>query len=393
MTIVNCGIINTTFIIPILGGLIRAFFRVYLDLREENQVENINNIRKFHQFINGFYTELGMILSFIPYFILKCQSKKSVEPNSRNAANNRLTIRFEYYDLYERNRKNKYKWIFIAAIFDFSQTVLLYPFHSECPYNVWIFDICYLSFLSYFILNTKLYRHQHISMVIIILLGAGLNYIVYLKNEIKEIDILEIIFKIISEFSFCFNIVLSRYIMEKYFCSPYEICMWEGIINIILSIFGIFILFIIYYEDFNFWDTFLLNDPWLILAVLVVSVFYNIFLLVTSAKLSPCHVIITMIIHECYFYTKIDEDEYLNIIGFSILLLMFITFLLFIEIIELNICDISKNTKKNIKLRAIADNDSMSTSTDLDNDNDVEPEVTQSLSCLISNNTTKNEIF
>ena len=378
MTIVNCGIINTTFIIPILGGLIRAFFRVYLDLREENQVENINNIRKFHQFINGFYTELGMILSFIPYFILKCKSKKSVEPNSRNIANNRLTIRFEYYDLYERNRKNKYKWIFIAAIFDFSQTVLLYPFHSECPYNVWIFDICYLSFLSYFILNTKLYRHQHISMVIIILLGAGLNYIVYLKNEIKEIDILEIIFKIISEFSFCFNIVLSRYIMEKYFCSPYEICMWEGIINLFLFIICIFlfdrtILSLDYYNEFIFYVS---------LAMIFTSCFYNMTLLLTCEKLTPCHTLIIMIIHESYNYVQINDD-FLLTCGIIIVILILIIFLFFIEIIELNIFEISRNTKKNIGKRADDDSyikdDSSSDSSDLDDEKEKELDNTNIL--------------
>ena len=42
----------------------------------------------------------------------------------------------------------------------------------------------------------------------------------------------------------------------------------------------------------------------------------------------------------------------LNILSFLILILIAFTFLIFIEIIEINICNISYNTKMNIEIRS-----------------------------------------
>ena len=42
----------------------------------------------------------------------------------------------------------------------------------------------------------------------------------------------------------------------------------------------------------------------------------------------------------------------LNILSFLILILIAFHFLIFIEIIEINICNISYNTKKNIEIRS-----------------------------------------
>ena len=40
--------------------------------------------------------------------------------------------------------------------------------------------------------------------------------------------------KFLAEIGFSFNMVLSKYNMEKNYCSPYEICIWEGAIESII---------------------------------------------------------------------------------------------------------------------------------------------------------------
>ena len=371
MAIINCGKINIIFLIPIIGGLIRIIRNYAFNIINENKSDEILK-QIFLIFTNGFYMELGMVLAFIPYIILKYQTKKTVGSSDQTQSRkSRLTIKFEYYDIYEKNRKSKYKLICFATFLDFSRTFLLYPFHSECPYNIWEFDLLYLSLLSYIILKTKLYRHQYFSMIIIIILGFGLNVITYFKNTNDKIDVIQIIVKLISELILSLNIVVNKYIMDKYFCSPYELCMLEGIIIVLLSVFCISIIIIINVINGNitnvdFISLLGLDKPFLYAIVMIITFFYNISIFVTNEKFSPCHVLLALIVHECYYYVNTDMEGkiiiILNIIGLLILIVMLIIFLFFIEILELNLFAISKNTKKNIGIRADRENDCISES-------------------------------
>ena len=150
--------------------------------------------------------------------------------------------------------------------------------------------------------------------------------------------------------------------MEKNFCSPYEICLWEGLINfilfsiclLVLNALGLTIGDIIYPENFfDYYNNFDLNDIIVILINVFASFFYNILVLITCNEYTPVHVLIILIINESYYYFKfIENNLILNITGFCILLLLFIVFLVFIEMIEFNIYEISRNTIKNISIRA-----------------------------------------
>ena len=213
-------------------------------------------------------------------------------------------------------------------------------------------------------------------MLIIIILGLGLNVVTYFKYKIDkniendEIYPSELIAKLISELFLCLGVVVNKYIMDKYFCSPYEICMLQGIVIILVTVFCIFIIIIINLikgniENVEFINLLGLNHPFLYSVVMIVSFFYNISIFVTSERLSACHVLLASIVHECYYFVTLSEEIKLiclNILGFSILIVMLIIFLFFIEILELNLFAISKNTKKNIGIRADRENDCISES-------------------------------
>ena len=167
--------------------------------------------------------------------------------------------------------------------------------------------------------------------------------------------------KFLVEIFMSLCIVIAKYNMEKNYCSPYEICIWEGLIELILYI--IFLLIInkleltiadVKYPD-NFWElinNYDIHDFLLCLLIVFVNAIYNLFIFLTCNYFTPCHILILSIIHDFYFCLKINENWKLNIIGFFILLLILFMFLIFIEIIEINIFNISYNTKKNIELRS-----------------------------------------
>ena len=78
-------------------------------------------------------------------------------------------------------------------------------------------------------------------MIIIILTGLFIELV--LKNFQNDItnNLLLLFMRIIRETLFSLNDVLNKYMMEKKFCSPYEICLYTGLIDLIF--YGIFEIF------------------------------------------------------------------------------------------------------------------------------------------------------
>ena len=341
-----------------IGGIVTLLFKIPISLNPK--IDNISQ----NPLILQIYISIGMALAFIPNIILINRSKKkninSKELQNKSKLNIDLIVND---DIFKRTKYNKFKLIAISSIFDFLQTLSLVFFCLNCVYNLWIFDIIFINLFSYFILKTKLYKHQYISMVIIIILGLVLNVIEYfkLKDENDKINVLEISMKFLSEICLALNFVICKYNMEKNYCNPYEVCMWEGIIELILNViclviinqFSLTIEKIDYPKNFyDYFDEYDINDLIESLLLIFVNSIYNIFVLLTCHYFSPCHVFVIWIIKECYSYLKINEDLALNILGIITLILIAFMFLIFIEIIELNIFNISYNTKKNIENRS-----------------------------------------
>ena len=89
------------------------------------------------------------------------------------------------------------------------------------------------------------------------------------------------------------------------------------------------------------------------LIFIVANGVYNIVQFLTCDYFTPCHILIITLITELYYSLKSFNNAVLNVLSFVFLLLIAFTFLVYIEIIELNIFNISYNTKKNIESRCI----------------------------------------
>ena len=192
MRIITFGKINMKFLIPIIGGIIRLIYRFLVNINSKYEIILKN------PFILSIYTSIGMVFAFIPYIILKYRSKKINSNIQENKS--KLNIELVHYDIFKKTRLKKYKLILASSICDFSETLIIYTFCMKCIYNLWMFDILFMSVFSYFLLKTKLYKHQYLSMIIIIVLGLVLNVLEYFKSENNyEFNVLEILMKFLGE--------------------------------------------------------------------------------------------------------------------------------------------------------------------------------------------------
>ena len=364
MGCINCGQLDIKFLIPISGGVVRLIYNYIIVLNEKYEALGIN------PFLVSIYTYIGMILAFIPYLIFKYRTKHVViNSNNPDELKDKSKLNVELIfnnDILKKTKCSKYKCIVIASFFDFINTLLYGVLYTNIFYNLWIFDIIFISLFSHIILNTKLYKHQYTSMIIILILGFALNIIEYFKLEGSEnrFDYIGIIVKFLTEIFFSLAIVIIKYNLEKNYCSPYEICIWEGILGLIFHLICLVVINCLeltidgieypknikyYFENYNY------NDFIESLIVIITGGLYNISLILTCNYFSPSHILIASIIKEYHLYLQKGGNVILNIMGFFILFIILFIFLVFVEVIELNICNISYNTKKNIERRSKMD--------------------------------------
>jgi len=332
------GTINKYIIFAIIGGI----FKLIPDILLFDVETNINS----HPFILSLNSGLGMCLSLFPFIIEKIISKP-LEKKDANNEENKLLRESHYSEHLKKIKYFKYLLILTSGALDFLQRFLVYYFLDEVKSNFWIFDVIFLSLFSYFILKTKLYIHQYISLLAILFLGVVQN-IINLYDKAPNIG------KLIAQFSaevvFTFNIVLNKYEMEKYFCSPFEISFYQGLFVLILNI----ILLTFTKEDnfFDYYDNLDYKEIWVFILFMFSKLSFNIFGLLTNKYFTPSHVNILLIIGQISFSFKYKNDYKLYLTAVIFCFVLFLL-LVFTEIIELNFCGLQQYTKKSITERSI----------------------------------------
>ena len=221
--------------------------------------------------------------------------------------------------------------------------------------NCWILEILMTSIFYYLIFKEKLYKHHYFSLIIIILTGVVLDLVLgNLQNDFNN-NLLLLLLRLIREILFSLVKVINKYLMEKKFCSIYEIYFLSG-----LFLFLFFVIFSIlnyyYFELDNFVEYFNnFNSTELLvgLGVLITQFALGIFLLITNKNYTPCHIFIAFVFGQLAYYMDFSTDSIISICFFILILFMS---LVFTEIIEINICGLSENTRKHIIERANNDN-------------------------------------
>ena len=357
MSLISFGEINKNILYPIIGGLSKLIAEFILFKKQPLFTE--------YPFILGIIAGFGMFLSIIPFIILKIQSRRA---NAEKRTKSKKLIYNNRNDVFKKKMCCiKYLLILSVSLFDFSQKILTFLFISEIINNFWVLDIFLITVFSLIILRTKLYSYQLCSLGAIILLGIIFNIVnLFDSGEFKLTSFILIMsIKII----YSLEIVIEKYIMEYKFCSPYEICIFEGLFEIIANIILLIILHNIGMEEDSFFDYIkelkneesIKEEIILLIISMISGLFFKLFSLITINFYTSSHVVIILILGEIMliFTNKKRENDNLYEIKIicNIFLIIFVIFMTFVftEFIELNFCGLQKNTKRNIEKRALTE--------------------------------------
>ena len=230
MKFISLGTIDIKILIPVFGAITTIIYGVFIRYNPKLEILLLN------PFLQTIYVTLGMILAFIPFLIMKHKSKD-------NKIYNEQLIKSEYYrkikdskNAIKKAKFKKYRFIFYSTLIVFFQSLSTVLFSQYFIYNFWIFDVVFMSLFSYLILKTKYYKHQFISIIIIVILGFGFNIIKYFQLDDTEdkLNVFGIFIQLFSEICYCLGGIFWKYTMEKTYCNPYELCFFGGVMEFIL---------------------------------------------------------------------------------------------------------------------------------------------------------------
>ena len=331
-------------LIPILIGCIFCFLNRLLNQYKDTYL--FKNIILTNIFIS--FSDLFMI---VPYIIYKIRSKKVVHNDNHEL--NQMDTKFEY--IYEENNieddiKYKERYILLIGIIFFINYIMFVK-TFEMKTNTWIVYILFTSIFYYIIFKAKLFKHHYLSIIIILIIGLIIDLIQgNIQNDFTN-NIVSLILSFIRVILLSFNYVIIKYTMEKKFVSLYEIGLFNGIINLILFIiFAIFDYFFFHIDNYEeYFNNFDGKEVLVIFGLMFTQFGIYLPLFIIDKNNSPCHIFIIFIFGQLAYYINLQEN--LVIVIICLIIILFFS-LIFNEIIEINFCGLSHDTKKNIISRA-----------------------------------------
>ena len=361
MKLITLGECDKNLIYPLFGGISKFIVNLILYFFPDGAELNK------HPFMLGINAGFGMSLAVFPYIYLERYSES--HKKEKQIKNKSLE------EIKKRNnpkiKKEKYLIIFLCALMDFVQKVLVFIFHYSITNNIWIFNIVFLNVFTYMLYKTPIYKHHLLSMGIMILFGIGLN-VVNLYSMKKE-DLSILFLSMFIEIIYSMAIVLAKYGMDYKFCSPFEITFYEGIFALIFNIIFLIIstnvpldknfkynnlLKVSEYKGKKYIDNFYTYtehldfiEILLFIVTMIGRVLFNLFSHITIKNFTSSHVILLLIMGEISLdWAEKKTSDVLITAGIFIVELFML--LVFCELIELNFCGLEENTKRNIKERA-----------------------------------------
>ena len=344
----------------------------------QSGVKILNN----HLLFNSFCFFLGYLLNFIPAWISHIKSKEKKNPiTNKLKEENTQSIEYIYNKPYENNISTKdilkFGFIcFIQLLANFIEIILIKininkgDDNKEINYND---NFSIIEYLIIFIVSKfdkeVYYKHQNCSFLILILVEAIKNIYFLTKTSYHDTtNIIIIILKIIYSISYALYYIYIKDFMKYKFISPAKCNFIIGIIDVPLIIIIYFIISFTslgiigskYYfgnilELFRNFGNINAKDLIFLISLPFVFGIFEFIINKVIYDYTIYHIYIPILIEYLTESFIRNLGFFVNIFLISSFILELVMILVFLEIIEINFCELNKNLKRNIESRGIID--------------------------------------
>ena len=322
----------------------------------------------------AFFFYLCKCLMIIPELILNINSPKN-KSNSNFKLPKIITVKSLFNTSNQFTLKD-YLYLFCVSILmfisDFSYFLILYLRLDRIPnvmintIGVYIVEPFFLFLFSKMFSKITYFKHQYYSIAILTIIGLT-RFIMRCRflfvTKLFVSFFLSLTIQVIYSTIDSFILIYIKGLMEIKFFSPFKVSYVFGAINLFFVII-IFICTTFYpcsidlcqfeYNSKRYFAHIMQLFDFFSLYMFLENIFYSvikIIIYITIHNFTVCHSFMILIFSE--IFNGLLTPLLLYIIIFIIFgLIQIFVVLIFLEIIEINICKISENTKKNIDDRA-----------------------------------------
>ena len=356
-----CGSFSFNHIYFLLYAVFRIIHQVLKDFLKISEIAD--------NFFFVYLIVLSRLLSFIPFLIHKKLSKIRREEKERKDKNK---IKYIYHDQTKEGKKKLAKHTFIIALCELLGDLVIcifYFFNKETSFPNYhlkiflIFNTVTQYIANYYILNFHFYKHHYLSFWINF--GCLILFLI--------VDVIELVTRKISQYHFyilaCIKIVkyillsikdnFSKKVLFEEYLSVFSLMLIVGLYELaFLAVFSVPFIFLKSRETKNvIFIDFLeyLKGTKLILSIsiLICKFVYALFILLIIDRFSPSHLPLAFLLDSFFnnIYTIIKnvinhkQNRYYVFANFAFYAILFIGAMIHNEIIIINKCGLSKNTK------------------------------------------------
>lgn len=346
MTLIEFGLIRKFLFFPFVHPFFCTTKRFFI-LKVE-KIAKEKGYLIYYSIINILSIHLSLLFLIIPEIISRnLQKRKNLDLISDAYENSNLILR-----TYSNINLKIFLLILLTTLFYYPGILILTEGYYLCIGR--FFLLFCLGFWSFFILKIKIHRHQIFG---IILIAFGTVFLIFMNNFNNNITLINLILLIVGCFLFSMSLVIKKYLLEKFYVSPFFILLIEGIFGLLIDIIITFIL--IQFNKFQ------------------IEEFKNFLNILSENKLNYFYIIInsifegitqTLIIITNFYFTPtmIGISDYLSVFFEGILYHVYVDYyigyfiiiigcLIYNELIILKFCDFEIYTKKYIINRSTID--------------------------------------
>ena len=162
-----------------------------------------------------------------------------------------------------------------------------------------------------------------------------------------------VLFRLIREILYSLQDNIDKYIMEKKYCSVYELSSHRGIfILFFLGIFKLFDYYLFHMDNYEYFNNFDYKEILVAIGIILFNIGLELSVLFTIKIYTPCHAfIIDEFVEITSDMISFDDSPEKLILMIICYIIVFFFSLVFNEIIEINCFGLSDNTRRNIMKR------------------------------------------
>ena len=218
-------------------------------------------------------------------------------------------------------------------------------------------EIILITLVTYIFLKYKYFNHHLISLIVFCLISIGIdflldNYEEAFINQAVGKTIMDVIVILLEIVNYCYQ----KYMMDTLYYNYWSIVFAMG--AFLFSAVTLYTIYTFIKKDESTLKSFEdIGAGYIILGYVVntiISFFQNVSRILTLDYHTPNHMLIAYEITKIFAVLTQSESDYR---WYSLILFIFQFFILmfYLEIFELNFCNLNKNTKKNIQVRAVSE--------------------------------------